>query len=668
MSNLENRIAKLRQQLKRYADSYYQEQVSLVSDEIYDGLAEELESLESRYADGGESVSNTVGGSVDQRFKKVQHYKRMLSLKDCFDLNEIQNWISRLEKMTPIPIWPLSAEVKMDGISIELIYDQFGNFKQALTRGDGVFGEDVTHTVRLAGNLPQKLNLDIPDNNKIVIRGEVVFQIADFEFFNKKREASGQVVYANPRNAASGAVRQLDNDDPRLTKLRIIAFGIDSSNLIKSEHQANRSILQNLGFEISKHSKLLSNLTELKSYIENITDLRDNFPFQLDGIVIRLNNQALYDELGAVGKNPRGAIAYKFPAQQKTTQIVDISLSIGRTGAITPVAILNPVKIAGSTVSKATLHNEGEIHRKDIRIGDTVVVQKAGDIIPEVVSSIKELRTGKEQIFKMPAEINGQRVEKELDQAKHYLVGIGDEIRLKRILHFVSRKALNIEGLGKNTIKQLIKLDLINDFSDIFRLTYYDLSRLEGFKEKKIKKLLDSIADIKNIELSKLLYGFGIEQLGEEASQKILEYIGKNITNYSSAEIIDWLETAGVGELQDIPDVGPVLAQNIVDWFRDSYNLEQLNFFSKKYTINLLEKPSTGYLSNTNWVITGTFEIPREEIKTHIKSMGGEVQSQISKKITHILVGEKPGSKLEEAKKYNIKVVKDLNQIYVNLI
>ncbi len=653
----EERAEQLRNQLHEYGYYYHVKDDPKVSDAVYDALNNELKQIEAEFPDLQTSDSPTLrgySGEANDAFKKVTHQYPMLSLRDVFSLEEVVAWEKRMEKLVGGKVPEYCAELKMDGLAMSLIYED-GVFKQAVTRGDGYVGEDVTHTVRTVGSVPLRLkhNSEIPTQiyqGRFEVRGEIVLPKKEFARINAEREKQGQPLFANPRNAGAGSIRQLDPGVTRERKLEFICYGIVGDYPGMDTLTRKHEWAHQLGFKIAPHEKKLQALSDIEAYIADMDTLRDRLPFGIDGLVITVNDVATQRELGFVGKTPRGAVAYKFPAEQATTILEDIRVSIGRTGAVTPYAVLNPVKVAGSTVSRATLHNEDEIARKDLRIGDTVIIQKAGDIIPEVVKPLVELRTGKEKRWSMPKEVDGVAVVRPEGEAVARLADLSvGQVRWQQLIHFVGKTGFDIEGFGERTVMQLMEVGLLKEPADVFGLKAEDLEDLEGFAPVSAAKLASAIQAKREIGLAKFLFALGIRHVGEKTARDIAGHFKK----------LEDVRTATREELEKIAGVGGVVAESVAEWVN--------SVDAQKRVDDLLEVgvqvrdesiQEGGNLTGTSWVLTGTLPtLTRDEAKAKILAAGGEVSSSVSKKTSYVLAGEEAGSKLTKAESLGVKVV-----------
>lgn len=655
----EKRAEKIRDLLNQYNHEYYVLDNPSVSDATYDSLIHELKKIEAQYPalKTVDSPTQRVGGAPAKQFIKTKHEYRMLSLNDAFSEEELFEWEKRTQKLLNLESLDYFCELKIDGLSLMLTYEN-GILTKGATRGDGLTGEDVTNNIKVIGSIPlsliQNSKFKIKNFSRIDVRGEVYMSNKVFEDVNTKMIKLGEKTYANPRNLAAGTLRQLDPKIVRDRRLESYIYEVYTDVGVNT-HQEKHEILAKMGFKTSKYVKHCKNMSEVIKYIRDAESKRSGLPFQVDGIVIIVNNNKIYEKLGSVGKAPRGAIAYKFPAEQGTTKIIDIRVNVGRTGALTPFAVMEPVKLAGTTVTRATLHNEDEIKRKDIRIGDTVVVQKAGDIIPEVVQSLPKLRNGKEKKFVMPKVCpicGGSVIKPEGEAVARCVAKNCFAIEAQRIEHFVSRDAFNIDGLGEKIVEQLVQEGIISDAADLFRLTEGDIKPLERFAEKSAANLIESIKMNTKITLNRFIYSLGIRFVGAVTANDIASYFGS----------LNKIKLATKEEFEEIEGVGPIAASSAYEWFRNPDNIKFLNKL-EEYGVrieNLKLKSKNFKLKNKIFVITGSLEnISREEAEQKIRELGGKATSAVSKMTSYLVVGENPGSKLQKAEKLGIKIIQE---------
>lgn len=648
------RIEKLRKLIDHYRYNYHVLDKSLVSDEINDSLKHELQNLEDQYPEfiTPDSPTQRVGGKPLEKFEKVSHSQPMLSLTDAFSFEELQSWEERIKKLAPRDKFDYFAELKIDGFAVTLIYEN-GILVTGATRGDGFTGEDVTSNLKTIESIPLRLNQirGININQRIEVRGEVFMSKKEFERINKEQKKKGLPTYANPRNLGAGSVRQLD---PKITASRKLDSYMYElvTDLGQESHQEKHEIIKKLGFKTSTYVKYCKNIEEVDKCFRYWENRKNDLPFLIDGMVVIVNNLALEKKLGTVGKAPRWSVALKFAPEQTTTILENIKVSLGRTGALTPYAVLRPVQVAGSTISRATLHNEDEIKRKDLKIGDTVIIQKAGDVIPEVVKPLKELRTGKEKEFKMPRRCpicGGRVIRPEGEAIARCANSKCWAIEREKIKHFVSKEAFDIEGLGEKIVDQLIEVGLISDPGDIFAIRREDVEPLERFAEKSAENLEESIQLHKKITLPRLIYALGIRQVGIETASDLADYFGS----------LEKLEKASAPKLQEIADIGPVAAKSIYLWFRNPRNKKLLEKL-KKYGVSYEKVIKTSELRGLSFVITGELDsMTREQAQEEIRKRGGDASSTVSKNTSYLVVGENPGSKLQKAETFGVKTISE---------
>lgn len=649
------RAESLREQLEQYRYSYYVLDMPEVEDAIYDSLTGELKEIEAEYADliTPDSPTQRVGGKAIDKFASVAHQRPMLSLQDVFSIEEFEAWEKRVHKLLGRDKIEYYGELKMDGLAMSLSYEN-GVFARAVTRGDGQTGEDVTHTVRTIRTVPLRLKRDksLPASiyENFEIRGEVILPKKAFEKLNEERAASDLPLFANPRNAGAGSIRQLDPTVAAKRGLEFVAYAIEMDLEGMVTHADEHVIARKLGFKLAPHDRAINSLKQLEEFIGKCEQLRQKLPFQIDGLVINVNNNVEFEQLGVVGKAPRGAVAYKYPAETATTILEDIRMSIGRTGAVTPYAVLRPVVVAGSTVRRATLHNEDEIKRKDLRIGDTVIIHKAGDVIPEVIEPIVSLRTGKEKKFIIPKTFQGIKIEKPAGEAVARLADLSyGEVRWQQLIHFVSKSAFDIDGLGEKILASLMEEGLVKSAIDIFKLKKADLVGLERFAELSSDNLIESIAQARQISLGRFIYALGIRHVGSKTAQDLAQHF----------ENLEGLLRAKSDQFDEIEGVGEVVSQSLVNWLADSSNREFIrDLLAAGVKIKSESKPKQTKFTGTTWVVTGTLEtMSRDEAEAIINSAGGKATSSVSKNTTYVVVGKNPGSKYDKAKKLGVRVL-----------
>jgi DNA ligase (NAD+) len=651
------RIAQLVDELNRLNEAYYQKDKPLVDDATWDALFKELNGLEERFPALRrlDSPTQRVGAEAASHFGKVQHLVPMLSIANAMDENEFIAFDERVKKNLSLDSAEIEyhCEPKFDGLSISLSYEN-GLLVRAATRGDGTVGEDVTANIRTVKNIPLKLlGEDIPTT--IEIRGEVVLPIADFINLNREREAMEEPTFANPRNAAAGSVRQLDSRLTAKRPIKIFAYTFGDTggwDGPKTQAGIQQKIIE-WGFTDARCSEVKKGVGPVIDYFRKMSKIRETLPFDIDGLVIKVNSVALQNELGFIARSPRSMIAFKFPPRQEVTQLLDIKIQIGRTGVLTPVAVLEPVSVHGVWVARAALHNQEEIERKELLLGDWVVVQRAGDVIPEVVSVIKSRRTGKEQKFKFP---------KKCPSCNEPVVKTEEEVALRccnsncpaqvreGIEYFVSKAGVDVVGMGPKIVEQLIAAGKLQNFVDLYRITVSDLLSLEGFKEKSAQKLFDAIQATRNPSLGALINALGIRHVGEQLAKSLAQHFGS----------LDKIMDANYEELLSVEDVGPSVARSIVDYFADATARRKI---ATLLALGIQPKAMStrgNKLKGQSFVITGTLPVmSRQEAGNLIEQNGGKLNSSVSKKTDYVVAGADAGSKLEKAREFGIKVLSE---------
>lgn len=652
MNDIQKRIEELRSLINKANYEYYVLDNSTLSDQEFDKFLRELENLEMEYPefDSPTSPTKKVGGEVIERFKKVRHKLPMLSLPDVFDAIEIEDFNNRILKENVDPTYV--CEYKIDGLSVSLHYEK-GELIFAATRGDGITGEDITHNVKTIKSVPLKLNQPID----IEVRGEIYMPKSVLLEINAKREKDHLPLLQNVRNAAAGSVRQLDSKIASERKLSTWIYHLPNpEDYGINTHEEALDFMYKLGFKVNKEAnRVVHGMEEIEKYIKESSEKRRNLPYEIDGIVIKVNSLSSQKKLGFTSKYPKWAIAYKFPAEEVLTTLRDIVFTVGRTGRITPNAVLDPVIVMGSTVKRATLHNEDYVVSKDLKIGDIVAIRKAGDVIPEVVERKIERRSGKEKDFVMitTCPICGSLLEKKKDQVDHYCVNLFCPARkVEGLIHFCSRKAMNIDGLGIEIMEDLFNLGFVKNISDIYYLHEHrkDLIELEGYGNKSVDNLLMAIEDSKSNSLERLLFGLGISGIGDKTALLLVK-IFKNI---------DRLMGASCEDFENIRDIGPTLAQNLYSFFQmkeNVYLIEKL----KELGLNMKylgdEERHHDLISGKRFVLTGTLSfMDREKLSLILENYGGMTSSSVSKKTDVVIVGENPGSKFDKAKELNIEI------------
>ncbi|MFA6094377.1 MAG: NAD-dependent DNA ligase LigA [Candidatus Paceibacterota bacterium] len=654
------RYEKLKEIVRIHGHKYHVLDAPEITDEAYDSLVRELEKIEEEYSELVDDTSPTqrVGGAPVKEFKKVRHEVKQWSFDDVFNSGDLKKWDEKVRRMIekePALIGEkiqYCCELKIDGLKIILSYKD-GKFVQGATRGDGQAGEDVTSNLKTIQSIP----LVLKDKVNLIAVGECWLSKKELVRINTEREKAGEQVFANTRNAAAGSIRQLD---PRVVARRSLSsfiYDVDAyDGVFPHTQDAEIALLSELGFKTNPYHVVCDSLAEVQKFYEKWSREGKKLDYGLDGIVIKINSRKIQAALGYTGKSPRWGVAYKFPAEQVTTTVEDIVLQVGRTGVLTPVAHLKPVLVAGSTVSRATLHNEDEIKRLDVRVGDTVILQKAGDVIPDIISVVKELRTGKEKSYVFPTHVavcgGDGKVERIPGQAAWRCVNKNSFAQKKRELyHFVGKHAFDIDGCGPKIIDVLLENNLITNASDIFSLTKGDLLTLPRFGEKSVDNLLVSVDRARNVELSRFIVALSIPQVGEETARDLAKYF-KNIES---------LRKAGERELQAISGVGDVVAQEIVKWFADSEHLKELEALLSYVHIQAPARATTSLpLSGKTFVLTGSMQsMDRDEAGEKIRSLGGSVTSSVSAKTSFVVAGESAGSKLERAQELGVPVLNE---------
>lgn len=649
------RIEKLKELINDYRYHYHVLDESIMSEAAADSLKHELSQLEEQYPEfiTPDSPTQRVAGKPLDKFQKVTHASRMISLADVFSESEIRDWVARNYKLVPNGTeFTFFTDIKMDGLAMSLHYEN-GIFQQAVTRGDGLVGEDVTMNVKTIQNIPLKLNLENPPEH-LEVRGEVIIFKQDFEKLNQMQTKLGEKPFANPRNLAAGTIRQLDPRIAASRPLRFMAYDLVTPDL--PTHQEAYEFLRQIGFQTSGQDHVYNHLNEVFAEIEHLGQVRGDFLFNTDGMVIKINDRKIYAELGIVGKTPRGAVAFKYPAEESTSKVRDIVISIGRTGAATPVAILDPVEIAGSTVRHATLHNSDEIEKLDIRIGDTVIVYKAGDIIPKIKEVLLTLRPDDTAPFDYEQALKNQYPELEFERPDGEVVyrvkGQDSDFILRRNLeYFASKQALNIEGLGEKNVNLLVDAGLLKSLVDLYRLQKSDLINLERFGELSATKLLNAIEGTKQAPLAKFITALGIRHVGAQTAVALAD----------AFQSLEALRDATEEELLKIPDIGLTVSESILAYFADEDNLKQLDDFKALGVDPIYINHDNAPLKGQSFVVTGTLtDLGREEAEDLLHEKGATVTSSVTKNTTALIVGAKPGaSKVTKAEKLGIKIISE---------
>jgi DNA ligase (NAD+) len=652
------RINKLRDLINDYRYHYHVLDESIMSEAAADSLKHELSQLESEYPDliTPDSPTQRIAGKPLAKFSQIRHSSRMLSLNDVFDSKEVRAWVERVAKLTPGTELEYFADIKMDGLACALVY-QDGVLQQAITRGDGFVGEDVTTNVRTIENVPLSLRSQEGYEHllrgRTEIRGEVVMYKTDFEVLNGERAAEGKPLFANPRNLAAGTIRQLDPKLAAVRPLRYRAYDLirDDPVEVPTNVYAYKAI-RSLGLSANTQAEVFTDISAALTFASHWDNARHDLPFNTDGLVIKLNDRALYNRLGVVGKAPRAAVAFKYAAEEATTVVKDIVLSIGRTGSANPVAVFEPVVVAGSTVQHATLHNADEVARKDIRIGDTVIIYKAGDIIPQVLKVLVELRPKASRPFDMEAELRRQYPELEFERSSSEVVyrmkNTTGPLLLKRALeHFASKGALDIDTLGEKNVAALVEARLVTDVAELYALSVPQVLSLDRFAEISAQKLVSAVQTAKTPPLPRFIYGLGIRHVGAQTAIDLAEAFGS----------MEALAVASLDALQAVEGIGTVVAESIAAWFAEEDNLRLLEKFSNYGVQPYYQSHADGRLSGQNFVITGGLEsMSREQAAEKIRALGGGFQSTLGKDTNFLVVGANVGAaKLAKATKYGTK-------------
>lgn len=652
MEHIKEEIFKLVALLNKYSYDYYVEDNPQISDTEYDTLYKQLEKLEQEYPEFilDNSPTQRVGDRVLDEFEKVIHKVPMLSLSNTFSIEDLRDFDSRISKLSSDDSIEYICELKIDGLAISINYEN-GKLVSAATRGDGMVGENVTENIKTIFSIPKTLKT----KKSFEVRGEVYLPKKSFELLNKEREENNEVLFANPRNAAAGSLRQLDSKITAKRRLSAFIYSVVGDENINSQKMA-LTVAADLGLPVNPNFKLCKTIDEVVDYIMYWEEHKQDLPYEIDGIVIKVNSYSLQEEIGSTQKSPRWATAYKFPEEELATKLLDIELSVGRTGIITPVAVLNPINISGSTVSKASLHNKDIIDELDIHIGDMVVVKKAGEIIPKVVRVVEELRLANSEKYVMPnicPSCKSKTFTKEGDPFTRCLNLDCPEQNIRKIIHFASREALNIEGLGDKVVATLYEKGIIKHTIDLFSLDRNKLVELERMGDKSVDNLLNAIENSKQSSLDKVIFALGILNVGKKAGKILAEYY-KNLTNFSKAT---------VDELLELPDIGLITAESIVDYLSNDNNLRFINELieigmNPQYDIQ--NKNTDNIFSGKTIVLTGKLvELTRNEAKEYLERFGAKVTGSVTSKTDYVIAGEKAGSKLAKAEQLGIQVLSE---------
>lgn len=654
-------IEKLREEIRRHEELYYLLDNPEISDAEYDALLEKLQKLEQQHPDQItlDSPTQRVGGRPAEGFSEVVHRRPMLSLDNSYNIDELRAFDQRCRRLAEGRAFDYVAELKIDGLSLALHYEN-QILMRGVTRGDGRIGEDVTQNARTIRSVPLRLRTkstpsEIADRSKLEVRGEVFIPRKVFERINAEREEQDEPRFANPRNAAAGAIRQLDPKIVHSRKLEMFAYDLLAGERKSfATHWEALNWLENAGFRVSPERKLCGSIEEVIDFAGKIEARRDDLDYEIDGLVVKVNSTALQDEFGTTNKAPRWAIAYKYAARQATTRVLSIVVQVGRTGALTPVANLEPVSLAGTTVSRATLHNPDEVKRLGVRIGDWVLIEKGGDVIPKVLKVIESKRTGEEKAFRMPKQcpVCGGEISKPEGEVVSRCVAADCPAQLKgRLLHFASRRAMRIEGLGESLVDQLVQSGKVRDAGDLYSLTLDDIASLERMAKKSASNLLAQIEGSKQRDLSNLIYALGLRHVGDRTATTLARQFGS----------LEALSKATVEELDDVPEIGLTVAESVRDWFDDEGNIELCKCLEVAGVRTKMERTSETTdetFAGKLFVLTGTLAAyTRDEARAAIESRGGRVTSSVSKKTDYVVAGEEAGSKLDKATVLGVTVI-----------
>jgi DNA ligase (NAD+) len=651
-------IEKLRAEIRRHEELYYVLDNPQISDAEYDALLEQLQKLEQEHPDQitPDSPTQRVGGRPAEGFAEVVHRRPMLSLDNSYNIDELRAFDGRCQRLAEGRSFDYVAELKIDGLSLALHYEN-QILVRGVTRGDGRIGEEVTQNARTIRSVPLKLRAQAAASeiSNLEVRGEVFIPRKVFERTNSEREEQGEPRFANPRNAAAGTIRQLDSKIVATRKLDMFAY-----DLLAGErkpfptHWEALDWLETVGFKVSSERKLCRSIEEVIEFASKVEARRDDLDYEIDGLVVKVNSTALQDEFGTTNKAPRWAIAYKYAARQATTRVVSIVVQVGRTGALTPVANLEPVSLAGTTVARATLHNPDEVKRLGVRIGDWVLIEKGGDVIPKVLKVIEEKRTGDEKAFRMPKKcpVCGGEISKPEGEVVSRCVAADCPAQLKgRLLHFASRRAMRIEGLGESLVDQFVESGKVHDAGDLYSLTLDDIASLERMAKKSASNLMAQIEASKHRDLANLIYALGLRHVGDRTATTLARQFGS----------LDALSKATVEELDDVPEIGLTVAQSVRDWFDDAGNIElckRLEAAGVRTKMEKASEPTDQSLAGKLFVLTGTLgQYTRDEARAAIESRGGRVTSSVSKKTDYVVAGDEAGSKLDKATELGVKVI-----------
>ena len=672
----QKRITDLKRSIEKYRYAYHVLDKSLISDEALDSLKKELFDLENKYPEyiTSDSPTQRVGGEPLKEFNKISHDTPMISFNDTFSVEDMVDWLTRLQNYLGREIRSdFYCELKLDGLAVELFYDD-GVFIKGATRGNGLVGEDITQNLKTIEAIPLKLDdskakIKLP--KKLVVRGEVFLTKKEFERINKEQEEKGAKTYANPRNVAAGSVRQLDPKVTASRKLDSYAYDIalPAAELEKwgvTKHETEHEILRSWGFKTNPHNERAKDLDEVFKFHDHWAGAnREKLDYEIDGIVILVNSNKEYEAAGVIGKAPRAGIAYKFSPKEAETVVEKIKIQVGRTGVLTPVAVMRPVQVGGTTITHATLHNADEIQRLGVRIGDTVIVSRAGDVIPKISKVLKELRPRGTKEFSMPKKcpVDGSPVLRDGVAFKCSNRNCA-AVHREGLYHFVSRGAFNIEGLGPKIIDRFMDEGLINDAADIFDLKEGDIEVLERMGKRSAENIVKEVGAKKEIPLAKFIYSLGILHIGEETGVLLADKFSANFRGKQPkiSDVAEYYKKASLEKLQETQDIGPKVAESIYNWFHEERNLKLLQKLEDVGVKIKIEKKTAGSqkLKGLSFVLTGTLSaLERGEAKDRIRALGGDVSESVSKKTSYVVVGAEPGSKAEKAKKLGVKILNE---------
>ncbi len=658
VQSIEKEIERLREEIRRHEELYYVKDAPEISDAEYDELLQKLTKLEEKqpHLITADSPTQRVGGRPAEGFPEVVHRRPMLSLENSYNIDELRAFDQRCRKLAEGKPVEYVAELKIDGVSISLHYEQ-QMLARGVTRGDGRIGEEVTQNARTIRSVPLKLRGNGNSlGREVEVRGEVFIPRSVFDRTNAEREEQGEQRFANPRNAAAGTLRQLDSRIVASRRLDLFAYDLIAGGRKPfATHWESLNWLERAGFRVNPHRSLCSSIEEVIEFCNQMETQRDDLDYEIDGLVVKVNSTVLQDEFGATQKAPRWAVAYKYPARQATTKVLSISVQVGRTGALTPVANLEPVLLAGTTVARATLHNADEVKRLGVRIGDWVLIEKGGEVIPKVLKVIESKRTGDEKQFRMPRKcpVCGGAISRPEGEVVSRCIAADCSAQLKgSLLHFASRRAMRIEGLGDSLVDQMVEKKLLRDAGDLYKLTLEDVAGLERMAKKSASNLLGQIEASKSRDLSNLIYALSIRHVGDRTAGILATHFGS----------LDALTNASVADLDDIPEIGLTVAQSVRDWFDDSGNVDLCERLKAAGVRTEAERKTNAAtderFAGKQFVLTGTLEsCTRDEARAMIESRGGRVMSSVSKKTDYVVAGTEAGSKLDTANSLGVPVI-----------